>query len=177
MALQTIRSRNMPPLEPGVVSVGIIRGGERFNIIPEQVHLEGTVRTYDPDVRDMVERRMNEILAGITAAGGGSYELEYDRATPATINDVALTERMVPAMEAVVGSENVIRTDPVMGGEDFAYFSNAVPGLYYWLGTTKPGTTSGGLHTPTYTGDDEAIAVGMRVMSNLLVDFLLQEGD
>lgn len=176
MALQTIRSRNMPPLEPGVVSVGIIRGGERFNIIPEQVHLEGTVRTYDPDVRDMVERRMNEILAGITAAGGGSYELEYDRVTPATTNDVALTERMVPAMEAVVGSENVIRTDPVMGGEDFAYFSNVVPGLYYWLGTTKPGTTSGGLHTPTYTGDDEAIAVGMRVMSNLLVDFLLQEG-
>ncbi len=112
MALQTIRSRNMPPLESGVVSVGIIRGGERFNIIPEQVHLEG-----------------NEILAGITAAGGGSYDLEYERVTPATINDMTLTERVVPTMQAVVGSENVIRTDPVMGGEDFAYFSNAVLGL------------------------------------------------
>ncbi len=175
-ALQTIRSRNMPPLEPGVVTVGIVRGGERFNIIPERVHLEGTVRTYDPEIQDLVERRMHEILQGITSAGGGSYELVYDRVTPSTFNDVALTERMAPTIESVVGSENVVRTDPTMGGEDFAYFANEIPGFYYWLGTTRPGTTSGGLHTPTFKGDDEAVVVGMRVMSNLIVDYLTSGG-
>jgi amidohydrolase len=172
-ALQTIRSRNMPPLEPGVVTIGIVRGGERFNIIPEGVHLEGTVRTYDPEVRDLVERRMGEILEGVTSAGGGSYELVYDRVTPANFNDVALSERMAPTMARVLGAESVIRTDPTMGGEDFAFFSNQIPGFFYWLGTTKPGTESGGLHTPTYRGDDEAVRVGMQVMSNLIVDYLI----
>ena len=77
MALQTIRSRNLHPLQPSVVTVGIVRGGTRFNIIPAEVHLEGTVRTYDPDVLDTVERRMGEILDGITRAGGGTFELDY----------------------------------------------------------------------------------------------------
>jgi amidohydrolase len=176
-SLQTIRSRNMPPLEPGVVTVGIVRGGERFNIIPERVQLEGTVRTYDPEIRDLVERRMHEILEGITTAGGGSYELIYDRITPSTFNDVALTERMAPTVEGVVGAENVVITDPTMGGEDFAYFANEIPGFFYWLGTTRPGTTSGGLHTPTYRGDDEAVVVGMRVMSNLIADYLMNGGE
>ncbi len=176
-ALQTIRSRNMPPLEPGVVSIGIVRGGERFNIIPERVYLEGTVRTYDPEVRDLVERRMGEILEGVTSAGGGTYELVYDRVTPATFNDVALSERMAPTLERVVGAESVIRTDPTMGGEDFSFFSNEIPGFFYWLGTTKPGTESGGLHTPTYRGDDESVRVGMRVMSNLIVDYLTGVGE
>jgi amidohydrolase len=171
-ALQTIRSRNMPPLEPGVVSIGIVRGGERFNIIPERVHLEGTVRTYDPEVRDL-----GEILEGVTSAGGGTYELVYDRVTPSTFNDVALSERMAPTMERIVGAGSVIRTDPTMGGEDFAFFSNEIPGFFYWLGTTKPGTQSGGLHTPTYRGDDESIRVGMRVMSNLIVDYLTSAGE
>ena len=172
-ALQTIRSRNMPPLEPGVVSVGIVRGGERFNIIPEHVHLEGTVRTYDPGVRDLVERRMREILDGITRAGGGSFELVYDRVTPATINDTALSERMAPTLEQVVGGANVLVTPPTMGGEDFAYYANEIPGFFYWLGTTEAGKGSGGLHTPTYRGDDEAVVVGMRVMASLITDYLL----
>ncbi|MGD8700657.1 MAG: amidohydrolase, partial [Gemmatimonadales bacterium] len=85
MAFQTIRSRNLPPLQPSVISVGIIRGGERFNIIPAEVRLEGTVRTYDDDVRNDIERRLEEILAGITQAGGGTYELEYERGAPPTI--------------------------------------------------------------------------------------------
>ncbi len=73
------RSRNLSPLEPSVVTVGIVRGGTRFNIIPDEVHLEGTVRSYNPDVRDIVERHMGEILESITAAAGGTYELDYDR--------------------------------------------------------------------------------------------------
>ncbi len=173
-ALQTIRSRTLSPLAPSVVTVGIVRGGERFNIIPERVHLEGTVRTYDPEVRDAVERRMDEILAGITAAAGATYELEYDRGTPATLNDPELSRRMAPALERTVGSDNVAEIDPSMGGEDFAYFADEVPGFYYRLGTTAPGGESGGLHTPTFTGDDGAIPVGMWAMAGLVVEFLAE---
>lgn len=171
-AFQTIRSRNLSPLEPSVVTVGIVRGGERFNIIPERVHLEGTVRTYDPDVRDAIERRMEEILRGISEAAGGSYELVYDRGTPATINDTALAAAVAPTLEDVVGEGNVSVLPPTMGGEDFAYFANEVPGFYYRLGTTAPGTETGGLHTPTFRGDDSAVPVGMRAMATLVVDYL-----
>ncbi|MCS5646359.1 MAG: amidohydrolase [Candidatus Marinimicrobia bacterium] len=175
-AFQTIRSRSLSPLEPSVVTVGIIRGGERFNIIPEQVHLEGTVRTYNPEVQDMVEYRMNKILEGITLAYGGSFELDYDRGTPATINDPELAKQMIPTMERVVGKNNLKFLDPVMGGEDFAFFANEVPGMYYRLGVLKPGTTSGWVHTPTFRADDSCLEVGIRAMSNLVVDFLKSNG-
>ena len=171
-AFQTIRSRSLSPLEPSVVTVGIIRGGERFNIIPEEVHLEGTVRTYDPEVQDMVEKRMNEILEGITLAYGGSFELNYDRGTPATINDPELCKQMIPTLERVVGKDNLKMMDPVMGGEDFALFANEVPGIYYRLGVVKPGTTSGWIHTPTFRADDSCLEVGIRAMSNMVVDYL-----
>ncbi len=172
LALQTIRSRTLHPLQPSVVTVGIIRGGQRFNIIPAEVHLEGTVRTYDPEVRDTVERRMDEITRGISSAYGADYTLVYDRGTPATINDRELTAMMVPTIERVLGSENVVELPPVMGGEDFAIFINEVPGFFYRLGQVKPGTTSGGHHTPTFLADDAAVPVGMRVMSSVLLDFL-----
>ena len=176
MAFQTIRARNLPPLEPSVVTVGIVRGGTRFNIIPDTVHLEGTVRTYNPDVRDAIERRMGEILDGITRAGGGSFVLDYERGTPATINDLTLTEAMVPTVRRVVGVENVFEIEPTMGGEDFAYFANEVPGFFYRLGTVLPGTTSGGHHTPDFMADDSAVPVGMRVMANLILDYLREHG-
>jgi len=172
VALQTIRSRNLDPLEPSVVTVGIIRGGMRFNIIPDEVLLEGTVRTYDADVRDAVEERMGEILAGVTAAGGGTYELDYDRGTPATINDPELAERMAPTLAKVVGEENVSVLVPTMGGEDFAYYANEVPGFFFRLGMVAPGTESGGHHTPTFQADDASVPIGMRAMSNLLLDYL-----
>ena len=176
-AFQTIRSRSLSPLEPSVVTVGIIRGGERFNIIPEEVHLEGTVRTYDPEVQDMVEKRMNEILKGITLAYGGSFELNYDRGTPATINNPELCKQMIPTLERVVGKNNLKMMDPVMGGEDFAIFANEVPGIYYRLGVVKPGTTSGWIHTPTFRADDSCLEIGIRAMSNMVVDYLTSSKD
>jgi amidohydrolase len=172
LALQTIRSRTLPALTPSVVTVGIVRGGERFNIIPGEVYLEGTVRTYDDAARATVERRMREILDGISRAGGGSFELEYQKNAPATVNDVALSKQTRPALERAVGREGVVVSEPVMGGEDFAYFANLVPAFYFRLGTTAPGTTSGGLHTPDFRADDSAVPVGMRVMARVLVDYL-----
>ena len=172
MGLQTIRSRNLPSLEPSVVTVGRIQGGTRRNIIPEDVIMEGTVRTYSPQVRDDVERRMREIVSGIVAAGGGSYELEYNRGTPATINSTVLSAQMAPTLERLVGADRVEVLDPVMGGEDFAYFANEVPGFFFRLGMVAPGVVTGGHHTPEFQADDSSIPVGMRAMSNLLMDYL-----
>jgi amidohydrolase len=171
-ALQTIRSRNLPPLEPSVITVGMIHGGERFNIIPADVRMEGTVRTYSASVRDSVEERMGEILDGITHAGGGSFDLRYDRGSPATINDPELAAMMLPTLRRVLGTENVQDQEPATAGEDFAFFANEIPGFYFSLGMVKPGTTSGGHHTPTFQADDSSIPVGMRAMTALLLDYL-----
>lgn len=172
LALQTIRSRTLSPLEPSVVTVGIFRGGERFNIIPREVHLEGTVRTYNPDVRDTVESRMKTILEGITGAYGGTFELDYDRGTPSVINDPELSREMAGYLSGAPGVDQVLELPPTMGGEDFAYFSNEIPGFFYRLGVTKPGQPSGGLHTPTMTADSESVTVGMRAMTHLVLEFL-----
>ncbi|MEE2709210.1 MAG: amidohydrolase [Gemmatimonadota bacterium] len=172
LAFQTIRSRTLSPLQPSVITVGIFKGGIRSNIIPSEVVLQGTVRTYDPATRDAVERRMDEILKGITIAYGGDYDLVYTRGISSVINDKALTVQMAPIMQQAVGVENAMEIAPTMGGEDFAAFSNTVPGLFYRLGVLKPGTTSGGLHTPTMTADNGAVPVGMRVMSMILMSYL-----
>ena len=115
---------------------------------------------------------MAEILDGVARAGGGSYELEYDRGAPATINDPELAAQTVPTLEGVLGAGHVHELEPIMAAEDFAYFANIVPGFYFSLGTTKPGTTSGWNHTPNFMADDGAVAVGMRAMANLVWDYL-----
>lgn len=172
LALQTIVSRTLDPIQPAVVTVGMFHAGERSNIIPARVELQGTVRTYDPDVRDRIEVRMREILDGITKAGGGSYELDYERGLPPTVNDPGLGEQMLPTLDAVVGSENVETLPPTMGGEDFAYYAREIPAFFYRLGIHKEGTVSGPHHSPTFRADDASVPVGMRVMANLLLDYL-----
>ena len=172
LALQTIRSRTLEPLAPSVVTVGILRSGERFNIIPGEAYLEGTVRTYGGDAQKTVERRMREILDGITKAMGGSYELAYEQTTPATVNDAGLTPSVRRSLEAALGADKVKTALPTMGGEDFAYFANTMPAVYFNLGTREPGGKSGGLHTPDFRAPDTAVEVGMRAMSRVIVDYL-----
>jgi amidohydrolase len=176
MALQTIRSRNLSPFEPSVVTIGMIRGGERNNIIPEQVEMHGTVRTFDPAVQEVVERRMREILDGVTRAGGGTFEMQYEHQTPVTVNDRALSARIRPTLERLMGAQNVRDVPPTTGAEDFGFFANTVPGFFYRLGTVAPGTTSGDHHTPTFMADDAAIPIGMRVMTGVVLDFLRGAG-
>ncbi len=172
LAFQTIRSRTLSPLTPSVLTVGIFRGGQRTNIIPSEVELAGTIRMFDDAVGDTIETRMREILDGITRAGSGSFELEFDRGYPVTVNDPALSARMRPTLERLVGRENVLDIEPTTGAEDFSYFAREVPGFFYRLGTVKPGTVSGGHHTPTFMADDASIPIGMRVMTGLLLDYL-----
>ncbi|MDX1623531.1 MAG: amidohydrolase [Gemmatimonadota bacterium] len=172
LALQTIRSRTLDPTEPGVVSVGIVRGGERNNIIPESVRLEITIRTYDQAVRERIKERIREILDGVTGAAGASYEMEVIPYAPPTLNDAALAEMARESLVRTVGEEDVVEVEPVMGAEDFAHYAREIPGFYFRLGVEAPGKPSGGLHTPTFRADDSAVPVGVRAMARLVVDYL-----
>jgi amidohydrolase len=102
--------------------------------------------------------------------------MEYVRNAPATVNDPDLARRVQPLLERIVGADNVKIVEPSMAGEDFAFFANQTPGFFYRLGVVAPGTTSGGLHTPTFRADDSAVPTGIRVMSRLLVDYLSSYG-
>ena len=133
-----------------VVTVGIVRGGERFNIIPGAVHFEGTVRTYSEAARETVQRRMNEIADGITRAGGGDDLVYRTSRHPQRCVASGLGPAGAPAGPRS-GERRLLAT---MAGEDFAYFANAVPGFYFRWHCLKPGTTSGGLHTPDFRADD-----------------------
>jgi amidohydrolase len=172
-ALQTIRSRTFSGHEPGVVTVGSIHGGQRHNIIPSEVTLSGTIRTFRPEMGALAEARFRAILKGVTEAAGATGEVvRYERGAPATINQPELTRESVPALERVVGKDHVKVVPPAMASEDFSFFANEVPGFFYRLGQVKPGTTSGDHHTPTFLADDGSIPIGIKAMSYLILDYL-----
>ena len=175
LGIQTIRSRNLSPFDASVITVAQIHGGVRNNIIPTEVRLEGTVRTFSEKIDGDVERRIGEVLDGVARAAGGSYHLDYTREFPVNISDAALVERMVPTLQRTLGAENVQRAGPSMAADDFGLFAREVPGMFLFLGTVKPGTISGGNHTPTFLADDSSIPIGIRVMANLVLDYLRQQ--
>ena len=172
LGLQTIPSRSIDAREPVVVTVGVVRGGQRFNIIPESVRLEGTVRAFSEDVQDQVERRIDEILAGLAGAAGARYNFNYERVTPFVNNDPELATRIRDALDTALGARNVIDARPVMVAEDFAFFARRIPSFYFRLGVVAPGTVSGGLHTPDFRADDSAIEPGVRAMTAMVRSYL-----
>ncbi len=159
-ALQTIVARNLHPLDAGVVSVTQVHGGDTWNVIPQEVVLRGTVRSFRPAVQDTIEARMRTIVAGLAATFDMSATLRYERRYPATVNSEAETRHALAAASAVVGAGNV-DTDPTpsMGSEDFAYMLQAKPGCYVWLGTRRDEATPT-LHNPHYDFNDDALAIG-----------------
>jgi amidohydrolase len=172
-ALQTIRSRRMDATQPFVISVGIIHGGNRFNIIADEVKLEGTIRTLDEDVRQRIPVLMRQILDGITAAHGASYDFNHERRTAITFNDPQLVDATLPAMKRVLGEANVQSLPPFMASEDFSYYQQVVPGIFYFLGVgNKSKGITAGWHTPEFDVDEESLAVGVKVMANVLLDHL-----
>lgn len=175
-ALQTIRSRTVDPTEPAVVTVGILRAGDRNNVVAGVAELAGTVRTFDDSLTTVIRERMTAIFDGVTKAAGATYELDFYHWNPVTANDSALTARFVPVLERVAGKNNVKPMVLNMGAEDFAYFSRAVPSFYYEIGVVNPGNVSGGHHSPTFRADDEAIPVGVRTMTALVLDYLGGKG-
>jgi amidohydrolase len=173
MALQMIKSRQTNTRQPLVISIGTIRGGDRENIIAEKVELGGTVRTYDAAFRDGVIEQMHRILKGITEAHGASYQMDYRKTYPSILNDRKLVEATLPAFRRLFGADNVRELIPGMGGEDFSFFAQVVPGFYFRLGVAneEKGITAGG-HTPLYDCDEEAIKTGVLALAAAVCDRL-----
>jgi hippurate hydrolase len=157
MALQTIVSRSVNPLESAVLSICEFHAGHAGNVIPNSAELRGTVRTLKPEVRDLMEKRMNEVVNGVALQTGAKIVLDYDRGYPVVVNHRAETEMAVRIASEISGAEKV-NTDmpPVMGAEDFAYMLEARPGAFIFMGNGD----SAGLHHPAYNFNDDAIVFG-----------------
>ena len=177
MALQTIPSRQIDAQKPTVVTVGIIQGGNRFNIVADEVSLTGTVRSLDTEGPSIVKGKMEAIVKGITSSFGAAYALKYEEGAPVTFNDPALARASLPALEAVVGAANLRTPPPQMGAEDFAYFQQRVPGFYFFLGVANPKKNiTAMIHTEHFDIDEDALAIGMRAMATAVLDYLYRAG-
>ncbi|MEA5459043.1 amidohydrolase [Arcicella sp. LKC2W] len=176
MGLQTIVSRNSPLNESAaVVTVGQINGGVRSNIIPEEVNMNGTIRTLDPAVQDMIHARMAQVATNIAQSAGATAEVKITKMCPITFNDVALTDKMVPTLESVAGKANVSITAAATGAEDFAFYQEKVPGLFFFLGGAPKGKPEGQTaphHTPDFYIDEGGFVLGMKSMASLVVDYM-----
>jgi len=173
-ALQTIVSRNVDPLETAVVSIGSVHGGTALNIIPPQVKMQGSIRTFSPKIQELVWQRMREVVDGVAEGCGATVDLEIEAGTPAVINDKGVTEIVQAAAEAVVGADNVTSDHRTMGSEDAALFMQEVPGCYFFVGSSNP---ERGLdaphHNPRFDIDEAALPLGVATLAQSLAHYLL----
>ncbi len=176
--LQTIVSRNVNLTEnAAAVTIGAINGGNRSNIIPEQVEMLGTVRTFTNEDETMVANRIRQIIENTAEAAGttATVELPYTTRYPVTFNNVELTAKMLPTLENTAGKENVVLIPAITGAEDFSFFAQKVPGLYVFIGGLTKGKdpkTAGDHHTPQFLIDDAGFKTGVNLLSNLVFDYM-----
>ena len=174
--LQTLISRESKLTEEGaVISVGSIHSGIRFNIIPESLEMIGTIRTLDKDMKELIRKRMQEMVPAIAQAYRAEATVTIQDGADITFNNEALTEKMIPTLERVAGNENVYEINAITGAEDFSYFQNEVPGLFFFLGGTPldmKESEAPSHHTPSFIVDDASMKLGVKALSNLAVDFL-----
>ena len=177
-ALQTIVSRNVNLTENGaVVTIGAINGGNRSNIIPEQVEMLGTVRTLSDGDQKLVHDRIRQIVEKTAEAAGTTalLELPFSSQYPVTFNDIALTAAMLPTLQKSAGVENVLLVPAVMGAEDFSFYQQKVPGLFFFVGGLPKGKdpkTSGPHHTPQFLLEDSSFKTGVNAFCNLVFDYM-----
>lgn len=175
IGLQNIVSRQIDvSKEPAVVTIATINGGARKNIIPDSVEMAGTIRSFDEDMRADIHARIRHVAENIAQANQASAEVDIEKAVPVTTNDEALTERMLPTLRRVAGDD--LKTQPrVMVAEDFSYFQQQVPGMFFFLGITPPDqdvAQAAPNHSPHFFIDESALIHGVRALSALAVDFL-----
>ncbi|MFP5080542.1 amidohydrolase [Pedobacter sp. JCM 36344] len=179
--LQTIVSRNLNVTEnPGVVTIGSINGGIRSNIIPEKVEMLGTIRNFSKEDEAMFIERVKTIATKTAEAGGGKAEviIPYSAHYPVTFNDVSLTEKMLPSLQASAGREHVKLKPPVTGAEDFSFYQEKVPGLFIFLGgMPKNGdpVKAPSHHTPDFFIDESGFTLGVNALCNLAIDFMVMK--
>ena len=176
--IQTIISRNSELTKEGaVVSVGAIHAGIRSNIIPESAEMIGTIRTLDEDMQNVIHERLHSMAPQIAAAYGGTATITINKSTALTYNNEALTKMMVPTLERAVGAANVHVIKAITGAEDFSYFQQQVPGLFFFLGGMDPAMNPADApshHTPDFVVQDEGMIHGVKVMVDLALDYLNQ---
>ena len=173
VALQTLVSRELDPVEAGVVTVGAFLAGEAFNVIPNTAELRGTVRTFTPENRELLSRRVQELAKGIGAAMRANVEVEYHHGYPPTVNDPAMTALVWEAATAVVGTDRVEEGAPIMGAEDFSYFLEKVPGCFFFVGSkNEERGLIWGHHHPRFDIDEQTMAVGMEVLTETTLRYL-----
>ena len=173
-ALQTIPSRQLNAVKsPTIISIGSIHGGVRGNIIPDQVEMTGTIRTLDPDSRKDVLMRVKRTAERIAESAGAQAEVEIKQYSPVLYNDPALVKRMVPTLERVAGPGKAVKSLPIMPSEDFAFFSEQIPGFYALLGVNKPGKKRGAPnHSPNFFVNEDVLAIGVHALAAMALDYL-----
>ena len=172
-ALQTLVAREVDPIESAVVSVCAFLAGDAFNVIPDTAELRGTVRTFTAENRDLLERRIGEVVRGVAAALRAEATVEYTRGYPATVNDPAMTELVKAAATEVVGADKVVVGPPMMGAEDFSYFLERVPGSYFFVGSrNEERGLVWGHHHPRFDLDEAAMAVGIEALTRTTLRYL-----
>ncbi|WP_374758072.1 amidohydrolase [Fibrella forsythiae] len=179
MGLQTIVSRNVVLTDnAAVVTVGAFHSGIRQNIIPEESNMIGTIRTFSPEAQQLVHRRINEIASGIATSAGAKADVKIDIMYPVTYNDPALTDKMVPTLEAMAGKDNIKLTPAQTGAEDFSFYQQKVPGFFYFLGGMTKGkkvADAAPHHTPDFQIDESCFTLGVRSLCHLTVDYMEQK--
>jgi amidohydrolase len=173
VALQTLVSRESPPLEPAVLTIGSIHGGTAPNIIPARVEMQGTLRAFEPAVRNRLLSRIHEVVDGVAAIFRLESNVRTTDACPATINNAAMAELVRGVGARVLGKQNVLEFTRTTGSEDMSLFLNEVPGCFFFVGSAN---AERGLvsphHSPTFDFDERALEVGVRMLTSVAVEFL-----
>lgn len=176
LGLQTIPSRQLDAtLAPSIVTIGSIHGGVRGNIIPDEVEMIGTIRALDAKMREEIHARIKRTAESIASAAGATATVTITTGYPITYNDPALTERSVPTLRRVAGPANVKLVNAVLGAEDFSFFQQNVPGVFFWIGTRPKNQTpeeAPSNHSPLFYVDESGLPLGVRALANLAVDYL-----
>ena len=180
LGLQSIASRQIDVTrEPAIITVACIHGGVRSNIIPERLHMIGTIRTFDEEMRHDIRARVKRTAEMIAASAGARAEVEIEPGYDVTVNDPSITERFAPTLERVAGAGNVFVAPKLTGSEDFSKYLQKVPGMFFFLGITPPGTPPHLVapnHSPRFRIDEAGLPLGVRALAHLAVDFLASAG-
>jgi len=178
--LQMIISRQTElTKEAAVISVGLIRGGVRNNIIPEEVEMIGTIRTLDPEMQKIIHQKIKTTATKIAESAGATAEVEIFIGNPVTYNNLALTEKVVPTLEAVAGKDNVVLAKAITGAEDFSFYAEKVPSFFFFLGGCPPDVDpkdAPGHHTPDFYLDESGFLLGVRALTRLTLDYMENPG-
>ncbi|WP_462157777.1 amidohydrolase [Pseudoalteromonas sp. GB56] len=176
MATQTIASRQVDVTKaPSVISFGAIKGGIRNNIIPDEVEMVGTIRTFDQDMRADIKERIKHTAELTAQAAGAQADVHIDHGYPVTVNNPELTAAMMPTLEAVAGKDNVVITDLITGAEDFSYYALETPGLFFFLGITpqdQDAKSAPSNHSPHFYIDEQGLPLGVSALTQLVFDYL-----